>query len=486
MEPYLSLVVPAYNEAASICSTLSKMRTYLDKLCVPYEIIVSADGVDGTREKAAELAQGDNRISVIGSRERGGKGRGIRNGMARTRGAIVGFVDADYKTPIEELEKILPWLERGFDVVIGSRALPESCIEVPQPWYRRLGSQAFGIGMHLTVGLWNIHDTQCGFKFFRGSVGRELFARQLIDGYMFDVEILNLAVMSGYRIKEVPIRWRDDGDSRLELIAGNWRNFLDILRIRFGSTTLGAAKTLSSSHELEFSAYQYQDLLDRQEDLYAHTKYEMILSRLGGRSSLEILNAGCGSGDLSLLLARAGHRVVGIDAVPEYVAIAERRAAGQATPARCTFLTSTIEDFESERSFDCVVATDVLEHIRDDRAAFAKLVRLLRPEGEVVVTVPAGPRLFGYHDEQLGHFRRYSSRSLRRVADGLCRIESMRYFGFSLVPVCYLYSKVLRRPYPVRESGSGLTSPILRALLRMEKAVPMPFGTSLLMRGIRE
>ena len=235
-----------------------------------------------------------------------------------------------------------------------------------------------------------------------------------------------------------------------------------------------------------FSDYQYQDLLDRQADLYARAKYEMILARLEGRSGLDVLNAGCGSGDLSFILARAGHRVVGVDSVPEYIAIAQRSAAQAALPG-CTFVTSTIEGFRPDRNFDCVMATDVLEHIHDDRGAFAKLVGLLGPQGEIVITVPAGPWLFGYHDEQLGHVRRYSKRSLRRLADEFCRVESIRYFGFSLIPVCYLYSRVLRRPYPVREAstGGGLTSEILKRLLRVEKSVSMPVGTSLLLWGAR-
>jgi dolichyl-phosphate beta-glucosyltransferase len=245
MNPYLSVVVPAYNEAKRIASTLDSIRAYLDTLSNEYEIVVSADGTDGTREKVAMLTQGDARIGVIGTSERGGKGRGIRNAMALTRGAIVGFVDADNKTPIEEIGQVLPWFDRGFDVVIGSRALAESRIEVPQPWYRRYGSELFGIGMHLTIGLWDIRDTQCGFKFFRGSVGRQLFAWQRIDGYMFDVEVLSLARHSGYRIKEVPVRWRDDGDSRLDLISGNWHNFVDLLRIRFGAGVPDAARSFA-------------------------------------------------------------------------------------------------------------------------------------------------------------------------------------------------------------------------------------------------
>jgi dolichyl-phosphate beta-glucosyltransferase len=232
---FLSLIVPAFNEVRSINQTLQAAQAYLNRQSYTYEIIVAADGDDGTREVVAELAARDPHISVIGSPERGGKGRGIRSGVALARGQIIGFVDADYKTPIEELDKLLPWFDRGYDVVIGSRALADSQIDVPQPLYRRLGSRAFGITMHLTIGLWHIHDTQCGFKFFRGDVAHDLFSRQRIDGYMFDVEVLYLAERSDYHIKEVGVRWHDDGDSRLDLVAGNWRNMIDILSIRFNA-----------------------------------------------------------------------------------------------------------------------------------------------------------------------------------------------------------------------------------------------------------
>lgn len=232
MSAYLNIIVPAYNEVKRIVPTLDAIQHYLEQQPYSYEIIVSADGNDGTRELVAERAAHDRHISVIGGVARGGKGRGIRNGVALAHGQIIGFVDADYKTPIEELSKLLPWLDHGYDLVIGSRGMVDSRIEVAQPLHRRLGSRAFAVAMHLTIGLWRIHDTQCGFKFFRGDVARDLFSRQQIDGYMFDVEILHLAERSGYTIKEVGVRWHDDGDSRLDLVAGNWRNMLDILRIR--------------------------------------------------------------------------------------------------------------------------------------------------------------------------------------------------------------------------------------------------------------
>lgn len=238
--PELSLIIPAYNEAKGIRRTLEATQEYLDRSGLTYEIIVAADGNDGTREIVGELARADTRLHVIGDAERGGKGRGIRRGVAQSTGRIIGFADADYKTPIEELDKVFPWFQEGFDVVIGSRGMAESRIECPQAIYRRLGSSAFAIGMHLVLGLWGIRDTQCGFKFFRRDVAKDLFSRQRIDGYMFDVEILHLAERSHYKIKEVGVRWRDDGDSRLDLVSGNWRNLLDVLKVRFGSPTPAA------------------------------------------------------------------------------------------------------------------------------------------------------------------------------------------------------------------------------------------------------
>jgi len=235
-EPNLTVIIPAYNEAERIVGTLTAISSYLTQRNRAFEIIVIADGTDRTKELAQEFAaQSRASVLVAGSTERRGKGRAVREGIEMSRGRIIGFLDADYKTPIEEVEKLLPWLEDGYDVAIGSRALSESRVEVPQPLYRRLGSQVFGVTMHLMTGLWQIRDTQCGFKFFQGHVARDLFRQQRVDGYMFDVEVLCLAKRNGYRIKEVPIKWRDDGDSRLNMAAMR-QNIIDMLWIRFTSS----------------------------------------------------------------------------------------------------------------------------------------------------------------------------------------------------------------------------------------------------------
>ena len=235
--PRISIVLPAYNEAASIGRTLELAHAYLQRESLDYELIVSADGNDGTRETAQAVAKERGRTTVIGNPERRGKGHGVRSGVQVARGEIIGFTDADNKTPIEELAKVLPWFDEGYDLVIGSRASSESLITKRQPLYRRAGSRVFAVAMHVATGLWEIQDTQCGFKFFRGDVAKDLFARQTVEGYMFDVEILSLALKSRYRIKQVGIRWADDGDSRLELLSGNWRNAIDLLKISWRNLT---------------------------------------------------------------------------------------------------------------------------------------------------------------------------------------------------------------------------------------------------------
>jgi SAM-dependent methyltransferase len=231
-----------------------------------------------------------------------------------------------------------------------------------------------------------------------------------------------------------------------------------------------------------FNECQYADFLAKSEDVYAHTKYEILLRWLRGRGSLRVLNAGCGSGELSQLLAAEGHDVVGIDPGLEYIQLARKRLADRFP--NCRFVVSSIENYREESDFDAVVSTDVLEHIEDDRVAFGCLANLVRPGGRMLITVPAGQWLFGFHDEQLGHFRRYSASSLRSLVSETCRVERIRYFGCTLIPVCLMYSRWLRKPYPVGEVGGNkisVVSRILNGLLAMEQRFHLPLGTSVLL-----
>jgi dolichyl-phosphate beta-glucosyltransferase len=230
MTPDISLILPAYNEARVIAATIGEAVGYFDARGLRYEIIVAADGADGTREIVRKMAVANPRLAAIGSHRRRGKGIGIREAVALAKGAIIGYADADNKVPIDEFDKFRPILASGVEVVIGTRR-QGATIERKQPLYRRVGSEGFHWFMQTVVGLPGIQDTQCGFKFFQHAAAKAVFRRQRIDAYMFDVEILAIARRLGYQIEQVPIRWRDDADSRLNLVSGNLRNVRDIFRI---------------------------------------------------------------------------------------------------------------------------------------------------------------------------------------------------------------------------------------------------------------
>src|SRR5450759_2488027 len=229
MTPDISLILPAYNEARVISATVGEAVGYFASRDLSYQIIVAADGTDGTREIVREMAAANPALHATGSDARRGKGLGIREAVAVATGAIIGYADADNKVPIEDFDKFRPVLAAGADMAIGSRR-GAAVIERAQPLYRRVGSVGFSWFMHVVVGLAGIQDTQCGFKFFQRAVAKELFRRQKIDGYMFDVEILALARGLGYRIEQLPIHWRDDADSRFDLVCA-LRDVHEVFRI---------------------------------------------------------------------------------------------------------------------------------------------------------------------------------------------------------------------------------------------------------------
>ena len=230
----LSLILPAYNEERTVLKTVTEAIEFLSAMKLSFEIIVVADGTDATREKVVTFAKNEPRVRVLGSTERRGKGRGVKDGVEIAQGRFIGFADADNKTPISEYAAFHRELEAGARIVIGNRKARSAQIEKKQALYRQLGSLAFNRMMNAFMGLKGIEDTQCGFKFFDRDTAREIFNEMKTDGYMFDVEILYLAARKGIAVKQLPVRWRDDADSRLDLVRGNLKNLREILRIRLG------------------------------------------------------------------------------------------------------------------------------------------------------------------------------------------------------------------------------------------------------------
>jgi len=226
--PDLSVVIPAYNEAARLPRTLARLSEYLGRGRGSHEILLVDDGSrDATAERAAEAGAG---VTVLRNDTNRGKGYAVRRGMLASRGARVLMTDADLSTPIEELPRLAARMDEGYDAVIASRALPGARIEVRQPWYRENMGRLFNLAVRLLV-IGGVRDTQCGFKLFAGEPGRAIFSACRLDGFCFDVEALFIARMRGYRVAEVPVTWRNDAATRV----GNWRGFvafLDLARIR--------------------------------------------------------------------------------------------------------------------------------------------------------------------------------------------------------------------------------------------------------------
>ncbi len=212
----LSVVIPAYNEARCIGRTLERIREYAARSATQCEVIVVDDGSrDGTCDIVRRFAAEPLDLRLLVNPANRGKGHAVREGMLAATGGLVLMCDADLSMPIEELEKLLPWLERGYDVVIGSRDMPESVLDPPQRLLRRWLAWRFR-AIRRRLLLRELRDTQCGFKLFRRDAVREVFALQTIDGWLFDCEVLGIAERLGYRIKEVGVVWRNNPDSRVK------------------------------------------------------------------------------------------------------------------------------------------------------------------------------------------------------------------------------------------------------------------------------
>jgi dolichyl-phosphate beta-glucosyltransferase len=232
--PYLSIVVPAYNEANRLPPTLSKLEEFFRGFTHSYEVLIIVEqSGDGTLEIASEITSQQAHFQVIDNRVQRGKGYAVRSGMNRARGNFVFYMDADLSVPLAEVAAFLRYWEENphVDVLIGNRRHALSRITRRQAWLRRTMGQAFNRILH-GCGLAPLHDTQCGFKAFRQSACREIFSRQKLDGFAFDVEVLLLAERLGFRIADLPVEWINSTESKVRIVRDSLRMLRDTLTIR--------------------------------------------------------------------------------------------------------------------------------------------------------------------------------------------------------------------------------------------------------------
>jgi glycosyltransferase involved in cell wall biosynthesis len=236
--PALSVVIPAYNEEKRLPPSLERMVEYLARSQFsPTEIVVVDDGSSDDTAGAVRLASerlGREGLTILLLENPGNRGKGysVRHGMLQARHEWALFSDADLSAPIEEVEKLVDAAQRGpHDGAIGSRASDRSLIGVRQPLLRELMGRFFNVVMRLGAGL-SYSDTQCGFKLFRREAAQQIFQRQRLDGFGFDVEILYIAKQIGLSIAEVAVRWNDVEGTKVGALQGV-DAFADILRVRW-------------------------------------------------------------------------------------------------------------------------------------------------------------------------------------------------------------------------------------------------------------
>ena len=229
----LSLVIPAYNEEKRLPNTLRIINEYFKKKPYNYEIIVVDGGsIDRTSEVTKKFQKENPYIKLIRLPKNRGKGYHIRTGILNSSGEYIVFTDADCSTPIEEIEKLLFYLENNYDLAIGSRRLFESTVVLPQNWIRRGMGKIYNIFARL-IGLKNIKDVPCGFKGFRKEAAMRIFRKMKLTGFSFDAEVLYLAQHKfNYKIKEVPIKWKNSGGSKVRLWSDPILMTMDLIKIK--------------------------------------------------------------------------------------------------------------------------------------------------------------------------------------------------------------------------------------------------------------
>ncbi|MFZ5802774.1 MAG: dolichyl-phosphate beta-glucosyltransferase [Candidatus Omnitrophota bacterium] len=229
---HLSVVVPAFNEEKRVPLTLPGVVDYLRRQSFSSEIILVDDGSMDATVREAERVLDDFEHKILRNEQNRGKGYSVRRGILASRGRYVLFSDADFSTPIEEVEGFLTELEKNYGIVIGSRALANSQIEEHQPFWREIMGRVFNRFAQI-FAFRDILDSQCGFKAFRGDLARRLFAQQKLDGFSFDAEILYLAQKEGILILEKPVVWRNSPQSRVKLLSDPVKMFFDLVKIRW-------------------------------------------------------------------------------------------------------------------------------------------------------------------------------------------------------------------------------------------------------------
>jgi dolichyl-phosphate beta-glucosyltransferase len=232
-QPFLSLIIPAYNEEQRLPETLKRVLAFLESQSYTYEVLLVENGSqDRTLEIAQDYARRYASLHVLSAPVRG-KGWAVRQGMLAAQGEYRFMADADLSMPIAEINRFLPPALSDVDISIASREAP-GAVRYNEPAYRHLVGRVYNLMIRL-LALPGLNDTQCGFKCFRGEVAEDVFRRQTLIGWSFDVEILFIARQRGYSIQELSIPWYFNPDSKVRVLHDSLQMGLDLIKIRLNA-----------------------------------------------------------------------------------------------------------------------------------------------------------------------------------------------------------------------------------------------------------
>lgn len=239
MNETLSIVIPAFNESKRITKALDDIDSYINKISKPelFQVIIVNDGsTDNTSNVVTEWIQNKSKnkkcFQLLSYMSNKGKGYAVNYGFSKASNSLVLYTDADGASPIEEIEKLIFWINKGFDVAIGSRILKDKDTDVSMSFTRRLSGRIFHFILNM-LDLADVKDTQCGFKLFKSPLTKKLAQNQKCFGFSFDIEYLFLLKKVDYKVKEVPINWYHIEGSKVNIFRDSIKMLLEVLKIRF-------------------------------------------------------------------------------------------------------------------------------------------------------------------------------------------------------------------------------------------------------------
>ncbi|HUT96333.1 MAG TPA: dolichyl-phosphate beta-glucosyltransferase [Candidatus Paceibacterota bacterium] len=233
---YLSVVIPAYNEEKRIATTLLDVDKYLSKQNYSYEIIIVADGSkDNTTQVVNKMGELIKNLRLINNKENHGKGWVVKQAMLEAKGEYRLFMDADNSTSIDHLDGFWPYIKKDYDIVIGSIEIKGAKIKETAAWYRRLLGRFAKYIIRIVAGLWEIHDSQRGFKLFTDKAVDQIFPKQTLNHWGFDFEILALAKKIGFKTKELPVDWNNPPGA--VTLMSYLKTFWELLKIKWNFLT---------------------------------------------------------------------------------------------------------------------------------------------------------------------------------------------------------------------------------------------------------